>query len=164
MKVLLSIKPQYASLIFTGEKRVEYRRTVFAREDIEHAYVYASLPVGGVVGEFRIAGIIKGSPDCVWRKTRTQGGISRSAFREYFSGAAQAYAIEIGEFELYESPLELMAAFDVRPPQSFAYVGAHCEGKNQTAARLAWRRTQRKHLLHEGQADKRQPLESHSCR
>lgn len=148
MKVLLSIKPRYASMIFSGIKRFEYRRAVFAKEDIVLAYVYASLPVGGVVGEFRIGRILSASPSSVWRQTKTHAGISQRAFLEYFRGIERAHAIEITDYTLYDIPLHLTAAFGVSPPQSFVYVDTPCEGTRRKSARSEWRRTKRSKLFH----------------
>ena len=164
MRVLLSIKPRYASMIFTGMKRFEYRRALFARDDVVEAYVYASLPVGGVVGEFRIDRILSGSPAFVWRETEADAGISRREFFEYFRDAELAYAIEIGDYELYDSPLHLTAAFGVIPPQSFAYVGAPCGTARQRVARQEWRKTRRSELFQAHVSDQRKVLASIPCR
>ena len=52
MKVLLSIKPEYASKILDGTKRYEYRRAIFKRTEVTTVVVYASDPVRKVIGEF----------------------------------------------------------------------------------------------------------------
>ena len=45
MKALLSIKPEFADMIFAGTKRYEFRRAIFKRNDLEGVLVYASSPV-----------------------------------------------------------------------------------------------------------------------
>ena len=35
MKVLLSIKPEYVDKIFSGEKRYEYRKSMFKNKNID---------------------------------------------------------------------------------------------------------------------------------
>lgn len=59
MKVLLSIKPEYAQKIFAGEKKYEYRKRIFKRNDVDMIVVYVTKPVGKVVGEFEIAEILE---------------------------------------------------------------------------------------------------------
>ena len=49
MNAILSVKPEYATKILTGEKLYEYRKTVFCRP-IEKVYIYASSPVCMIVG------------------------------------------------------------------------------------------------------------------
>ena len=56
MRVLLSIRPQFALQIFEGSKRYEYRRAIFKREGVTSVLVYASAPIGKVIGEFEVLG------------------------------------------------------------------------------------------------------------
>jgi len=62
MKVLLSIKPKYAEMILSGEKKYEFRRAIFKKPGISKVVIYASSPVSKVIGEFEITqGLIKNS-------------------------------------------------------------------------------------------------------
>ena len=63
MKVLLSIKPEYAEKIFSGEKRYEFRKAVFKNQLIQTVVVYATMPVGKIIGEFNIKQILKDEPE-----------------------------------------------------------------------------------------------------
>jgi len=45
MNVLLSIKPKYASQIIEGNKRYEFRKSVFKNRDLDMVYIYSSSPV-----------------------------------------------------------------------------------------------------------------------
>lgn len=42
MKVLLSIKPEFAEKIFSGEKKFEFRRSIFKDKTVKTVLVYAS--------------------------------------------------------------------------------------------------------------------------
>lgn len=123
MKVLLSIKPEYAAKIFDGSKRFEFRKAIFRREGIRTVVVYASLPVGRVVGEFTVGDIIVNEPSSVWKVTKAHSGISRTFYDQYFGGKSLAFAIEIRNPTLYPESLGLD---DVHPngtaPQSFCYL------------------------------------------
>ncbi len=52
INVLLSIKPKFAAAIFAGEKQFEFRRAIFKNTNVKKVYVYASKPIGLVIGEF----------------------------------------------------------------------------------------------------------------
>lgn len=124
MKVLLSIKPQYAERIFDGEKKYEYRRNVFKRNDIDTIVVYVTKPVGKVIGEFTIDQILEDSPTTIWEKTKRHSGIEKKDYMEYFKQRNKGFAIGIKHARIYEKPLDLI---DVNPkiksaPQSFMYV------------------------------------------
>lgn len=123
MKVLLSIKPEFADKIFSGEKLYEYRKVCFSRRDIKTIVVYATQPVGRLVGEFDIEEVIEGSPDSVWNNTKYFSGITKSFFSRYFSGRELAYAIKIINARKYSESIDPNTAFDnFIPPQSFRYI------------------------------------------
>ena len=121
MKALLSIKPEFASAIFDGAKRYEFRRTIF-RAPVKVVVVYVSSPVCHVAGEFDVKTIIYDSVRSLWQRTRDEAGINRTAFFRYFEGRAYGYGVEIGAVRLYERPLDLREHFGVNPPQSFVYL------------------------------------------
>lgn len=123
MKVLLSIKPEYAEKIFNGEKTFEFRKAIFSDPEVDTVVVYATMPVGKVIGEFKIADIHSGTPDDIWDKTQETSGITLGFFSDYFKGRSKAYAIEVGEKRIFDVP-RLVSDFIGRdtPPQSFAYV------------------------------------------
>lgn len=124
MKVLLSIKPEYAERIFTGEKKYEYRRSLFKRDDIKTVIVYATKPVGKVIGEFEIDDVLKGNPNSIWEQTKLYAGIDEIAYTEYFSKKETGFAIVIKKAKMYKKPLELIDLNPniKNPPQSFRYI------------------------------------------
>jgi len=122
MKVLLSIKPEYAEKIFDGEKRFEFRRSIFKNPDITHIVVYASSPTQKVIGEFEIIDIVHENISILWDITRKYSGISKENFFNYFSDKKKGYAIQIGNITEYDQPLSLRDEFGLSPPQSFIYL------------------------------------------
>lgn len=123
MKVLLSIRPEFAEKIFQKEKRFEFRKSVFKNKEVKSVIVYATMPIGKVVGEFEIDGIIEGKPACVWEETKGFAGISLNFFTSYFSGRDKAFAIKVGEVTKYDNPLDLDDfAPGITAPQSFRYI------------------------------------------
>lgn len=123
MKVLLSIKPQFAELIFGGIKRFEFRKAIFKNPNITTIVVYASSPVKKVVGEFTFDEILEYAPNTLWKKTEKFSGISEGYFEEYFADKKKGYAIKILNVKEYDQPLCLKKDFNILyPPQSFMYL------------------------------------------
>jgi predicted transcriptional regulator len=123
MKVLLSIKPEYADRILSGEKRFEYRKSVFKDSTITTIVIYATKPVGMVVGEFVIDSVISGNPPKVWHLTSEFSGVSRDFYNDYFCGKNTAYAIKVAKAKRYKKPVELETLLPSGlPPQSFCYI------------------------------------------
>jgi predicted transcriptional regulator len=122
MKVLLSIKPKYADLIFDGTKKFEFRRTIFKNENIKTIVVYASSPVQKVIGEFEIETILNDDLVLLWKQTKKHAGIDKQYFFEYFINKEKGYAIKIKKTRKYRKPLCLREDFNLLPPQSFLYL------------------------------------------
>jgi predicted transcriptional regulator len=122
MKVLLSIKPKYADLIFDGTKKFEFRRTIFKNENIKTVIVYASSPVRKVIGEFEIETILNNDLAILWKQTKDYAGIDKAYFFEYFINKEKGYAIKIKKAKKYRNPLCLKEDFNLLPPQSFLYL------------------------------------------
>lgn len=121
MKVVLSIKPEFANKIFDGTKKFEFRKAIFKNEKIKTVIVYASSPVQKVIGEFEIEKIINDDIDTLWGKTQRYSGISEDYFYQYFAEKEIGYAIKIKRTKKYKAPKCLRADFNLLPPQSFAY-------------------------------------------
>lgn len=122
MKVLLSIKPEFAERIFNGSKKYEFRKTIFQNPDIKTIVVYASSPQRQVIGEFDIETVLRESPEKLWRKTKKHSGISKNFFFDYFSEKDIGFAIKVKEARRYEKPRCLRTDYQKSPPQSFCYV------------------------------------------
>jgi predicted transcriptional regulator len=122
MKVVLSIKPEFANKIFDGSKKFEFRKAIFKNNDVKSIIVYASSPVKKVIGEFEIGEIINNDIDTLWQLTKEFSGISEDFFYEYFSKREKGFAIQIKNKKRYKVPKCLKEEFNLNPPQSFAYV------------------------------------------
>lgn len=122
MRVLLSIKPEFAFKIFEGEKKFEFRKVIFKKLDVTTVVVYASSPVQKVIGEFEIDTILTSNPEDIWQRTKKLSGITEKYFYEYFGEREIAHAIKIKEVKKYSKPLSLKDDFNVSPPQSYMYL------------------------------------------
>ena len=128
MKILLSIKPEFASKIFDGSKKYEYRRTIFKRKGVKSIVLYVSDPTRLVIGEFEIGDILYDKPDELWAKTWNHAGITKKGFMDYFTNLTQGYAIAIKQARKYETPLSLNELMISQPPQSFRYLNTDPRG------------------------------------
>jgi len=122
MKVLLSIKPQFADKIFSGEKKFEFRRTIFKNKDIKKILVYASAPVQKVIGEFEIDEIVCQDIQTLWSMTGEHAGISEEYFNAYFTGKEQGFAIKIKNLRKFKTAQCIRKDYNAFPPQSFIYI------------------------------------------
>lgn len=123
MKVLLSIKPEYAHKILSGSKHYEFRKAVFKDSRVNTVVIYATKPLGKVIGEFDIESVIQDEPQSLWEQTKEFSGITKLFFDEYFDGREKAFAIKIKSTSTYDEPKNLK---DFLPngiaPQSFCYL------------------------------------------
>ena len=120
MKVVLSIKPEFANKIFDGTKLFEFRKVMF-KEHIKSVLVYSSSPVQKVIGEFQIGEIIKHDLETLWDLTKEHSGISEKYFYEYFAEKEHGFAIQIKKKKKFKVPKCLREDYNLTPPQSFAY-------------------------------------------
>ncbi len=106
---LMSIRPQYARMIFAGIKKYELRKVSGAPVIEEGAIiiVYSSGKVKSIVGEFQAGRVITGTPEKIWSIVKRPGtGIREDAW-PYVRGAKRAMAIEVVNPRLYRRPITL---------------------------------------------------------
>lgn len=121
MTAILSIKPEYAEAIFNGTKKYEFRKVVF-KKHVDKVKLYVSKPVGKIVGEFDVDGILEHSPEELWDKTSQYAGIDKESYLEYFKGKNLAFAIKIKNAVKYKEAICPYTQFsNFTPPQSFMY-------------------------------------------
>ena len=119
---LLPIQPRYANAIIRGEKRVEFRRRRFRRE-VAYVVVYASSPICGIVGYFRVSSISEGCPREIWEGFKHVGAIEKEEYFRYYKGAERAFAIGIERVCVFGSPVPLhRLSRSLKAPQSYAYL------------------------------------------
>jgi len=80
MKILLSIKPKYAEMILSGEKKYEFRRSIFKNPNVRKVVIYASSPVSKVVGEFEVDDILSFDIAKLWLLTMKYAGIDKEYY------------------------------------------------------------------------------------
>jgi len=123
MDVLLSIKPRYVKSIIDGEKRYEFRKSVFRNHLVSRVYIYSTSPVKKIVASFEIGNILEDRPADLWENVKDFAGIDDRDFFEYFAGKSRAFAIEIQDLHEFPEPIdprETIPGFV--PPQSYCYM------------------------------------------
>jgi predicted transcriptional regulator len=123
---LISIKPQFAEMIFSGKKTVELRRVPPKAAPGDLALVYVSSPVKELQGCFEVSRIDSGSPSALWKRCGKQSGVSRQTFMDYFQGKAVAHALVIKRAWKLPAAVRLASLRErrsgFRPPQNFQYL------------------------------------------
>jgi type I restriction enzyme S subunit len=123
MNVLLSIKPKFVEKIISGEKKYEFRRTIFRNIESNSIFIYSSSPVKKIIGEMVVDSILSDRPKKLWEKCKEFSGICRKDFFDYFDGKDEAFAIKIQKILLFDLPIEPQKIkYNFIPPQSFYYI------------------------------------------
>lgn len=133
MDVLMSIRPKYADSIYRKEKHFEFRRSIFDIKKVRRVYIYTTSPEMKVTGSFKVERVHEGAPETLWERFHVRSGIGRDEFFKYFEGCEKGFAIEIGEVERFEDPIdprEMMPGFVA--PQSFMYLKIGTFSKRRT--------------------------------
>ena len=121
MKILLSIKPEYASKIISGEKTYEFRKKL-PRLPVEAIVIYSTAPYCKIIGEVHVKGTITNTVSKIWNDTKGNTGISYKKYLQYFKGKKIAHAFVLGKVKVYNEKKEL-SEFGIRhAPQSFIYL------------------------------------------
>jgi len=120
--VFLPVKPEYAEKIMSGEKNIEFRKTVW-KESVGYIVVYASSPVKKVLGFAKVDSLVIDSPGNLWKNYNATGGINKKKFMEYFHGRKNAYGILLGDvIQLKEPYAPKEIGIEGVIPQNFKYL------------------------------------------
>lgn len=120
-KILLSIKPEYAHAILNGTKKFEYRKHI-AQKAVNSIIIYSTLPEEKVIGEVEVLGTLSMKKTPLWEKTKSEAGISREKYREYFRESNTANAYILGKAFKYDVYKSLNDFGISQAPQSFVYL------------------------------------------
>lgn len=119
--MLLPVKPCYAAAIMNGSKQYEYRKHK-ARKYPGRILFYATMPVGKIIGEAEVTGILEDIPPAIWWQTRDKAGMSLPDYETYFKGCKTAVAYKLAHVTRFETPRSLADYGLSHAPQNFVYV------------------------------------------
>ena len=128
-QLVLSIQPRWAEKVLSGQKTVELRRKFSTRWIGHRMSLYASRPLGGLVGEATIADVVTDTCSTIWERFGGATGSIRSEFDEYTSGVSKVSAILLTDVMRYPNVIPLgrmreLVRTPIRPPQSHLAVDA----------------------------------------
>ena len=120
--IALSIHPQYAHAILSGEKTVEFRRNG-TPTDITHIVVYSTNPDQMILGYCEVNKCIEGPPVNLWKDFGKCGVINEKDFFSYYNDyeIGKCYLIKNPRLFLRPITLDKCQSFSTSP-QSFVYV------------------------------------------
>ena len=123
--ILISIKPEFVDLIFSGQKTVELRRVVPKNVSTEtEIIIYASSPTQCIVGKATIKRVEAHPVELLWSKIGDRTGITFAHFLDYFDGKEMGYGLVLDKIERFTTPYPLTSLrekLDFYPPQSYMY-------------------------------------------
>lgn len=118
MNLIISIKPEFVAKILTSEKKYEFRRRIYKKE-VDKVYIYQTLPNPGIVAYFKPGEIIKDTPENLWSNFKDVSGTTEEFLLSYLHDKEEAYAIEITNLHVFETPI---MPENIRAPQSYKYI------------------------------------------
>lgn len=121
MNLIISIKKEFAELIYVGTKTIEFRKSK-PQTIPEIIYIYESGKNGNhkITASFKPGRIHKSTPYHIWQVYALLGGISFDKYCTYYGNGNVAVAIEITELHLYKHPQPLPSEI-TRAPQMYRY-------------------------------------------
>lgn len=133
--LLLSIRPRFAQAILSGTKSAEIRRQRRAVQPGTLVIIYATKPVGALVGTARISDIAEGIPADIWEQHQDCTGVSKAEYDTYLSGSETAYLLFLRQVQRLEPLLtleQIRSAATFQPPELPLPQSAH-------VAQFGWR-------------------------
>lgn len=132
MNIMLSLKPQYAELIYSEKKTVEWRHTFPDKVFFcDRVYIYETSPVKKVTGYFRFNLLLKPFyieyrdfdilPRNIKDKCEEWGQVPLPLLQKY-AEAGPVWGWHILNPVKYQNPLDLAIFGMDRPPQSWQYI------------------------------------------
>lgn len=118
---LMSMQARFADAILAGTKTIEFRKRRLAA-DVRIVLIYATRPVGLVLGWFIVDSQLIDSPESLWKDYGDTGGLSYEEFCEYFAGQNRAVGIKIAAASRLSEPRSLEHYGLTRAPRSFRYL------------------------------------------
>ena len=126
--LLLSVRPRFAHAILNGTKTAEIRRQRPAVHPGTLVIIYATKPVGAIVGTARVAGISCGNPADMWEQHHAGTGITKVEYDAYLFGTETAHLLLLNRVQRLEPLLtleQIRSATTFQPPQSYRYLNQH---------------------------------------
>lgn len=126
---IISIHPRHANAILDGAKTIELRRRIPTLSIGTRLWIYATRPVGAVIGMATVERIVRGDPEEIWLEFGDQAGIDRIDFDAYFDGAEEAIGLLLIDVRRNAEHVEIERLRCLRdgfhPPQVMMTISNH---------------------------------------
>lgn len=122
--VLLSLKPEHAEAILSGEKQYEFRKQPPLADTPYRLVLYASSPVQACVGDAWVYDVLAATPREIADETHERVPQGHGRILSYFGRRDTGYALDIGEYRSFDDPVPLddLRENGIVPPQNFLYL------------------------------------------
>jgi predicted transcriptional regulator len=131
--LLLSIHPEYAEMIFNGDKTVELRKVKPKIKNGDLVIIYVTSPVKELAGVLKVDKVIEEDLEELWNKVKKKCGITKKEFDNYFKNKNIGYGISFKDVWKFSNPTKLNSLRNkcpgFRPPQGYHYVDLSKEEK-----------------------------------
>ena len=125
-EAIISIHPRHAHAILDGAKTVELRRRIPSVSIGTRLWIYATRPLGAVIGTATVERIVRGEPQEIWLKFGHQTGIERPEYEAYFDGAREAIGLILSKAQRSLRHVAIEDLRDLRegfhPPQVLTWI------------------------------------------
>jgi predicted transcriptional regulator len=122
---VLSIKPEYATKIVDGLKKVELRRRFpYGTVTGARIYIYATVPIQAVIGYATIREVERLPVEQIWDCYHEVAFIARSDFDDYYRDVELGYVLVLQDAVQLKEQIGisvLKSKLNFTPPQSFTY-------------------------------------------
>ena len=123
-QAILSLKPQYAELILSGEKTVELRNRVVRMEPGTVIWIYATMPVGGIVALAELDSVVHDTPAEIWLRYEKEMCIDRAHFDSYIDNRESVSALILSSVRRLKNSVTLdwirRSIGNFQPPQFYS--------------------------------------------
>lgn len=125
-QVIMSLKPEYGELVFSGLKTVELRNRIARIEPGTTIWIYFTSPVSTIIGVADVRSVVYGSPAEIWRCFRERMCIDRVRFEEYVGDRVRVTALMLKDVKKLDTPVPISSIRRVvrsfHPPQFYSRV------------------------------------------
>lgn len=120
---MLSIRPQFAQAIFSGTKKVEFRKLNIPK-NIRYIILYTTAPEQKITGYFSVKDVVEASAEELWHKFKEVSGTNEDFFFNYYGRNGKGRGFVVQDVTMFKNPIPLskFSSGEKRPPQSFIYI------------------------------------------
>lgn len=128
MNILLSIKPEWASLIYEGKKTIEWRKSYPSQFVLNETkvFLYETAPVQKVTGYFTLEAVmfagVAVKEGYISQSSIDKGCVKINDLKKYLGTSSHLYGLEISLPYKYSDSKNLSDFGINQPPQSWCYI------------------------------------------